>query len=283
MTTTEIVLQHSGKSVAVSAEFAENFPGIAPSPEHAELMAEILGDEDIDQASLPRIKVPAGDSDHFAVPIGGETKSMKAIKGIMVHAAPQRAFWTNPDPTGQPPACASSDNKRPDPGGVYALGGEREADNPDGLCATCPMSQKHTDLKGGKLPACKEQRRLYVMMKGSMLPIIVTVPPSSLRSFKQFLVSMLSDRKGWWSVPITVRMEKATNDGGQEFNRVILEKTEDAEPLSETEAVAAHDYGKYIKAMVAPPSVMDDYRGSPHNNGGGVPLGDAPEPEPATP
>lgn len=276
MPTTDIVL-HTGRELAVQAEFATAFPAIAPTEESMELMATILGEETLEQRNLPRIKVPPADTDRFSYVVGGKTVTTKTIKGIMVHYVPQRAFWTNPDPTNSPPECASSDNKVPDPGGLYAPNGERAAHNPSGTCRGCPMAVKGSDLKGGRLPACKEQRRLFIVLKGLLLPVILTVPPSSIGDLKDFLVSMAMANQGWWALELEFSLERTVNKGGQAFNVIKVAGAEESIPLGENEIIAAKAYGEYIKELVrvqGVPAFNDQAAGD------GFSVGD-PEPEAA--
>lgn len=277
MTTTDIVL-HTGRELAVAADFAENYPAIAPTAETMEMMADILGEETLEQRNLPLIKCPPAESDQFTYVAGGRTVNSKRIKGFMVHYVAQRAFWTNPDPTGVAPSCSSSDNKRADAGGMYGPGGERESENPTGLCANCPMAQKGTDLKGGRQPACKEQRRLFVVLKGLLLPVIIAAPPSSIGGLKDFLVSMAMAQQGWWLVPLEFSLEKAANAEGKAFNKIVVVADEEATPLGENEEEAVKAYRSYIKELIGQrPPVFDD--GGPVT-GGGFSVGD-PDPEAA--
>lgn len=267
MTTTDIVL-HSGRALAVEADFAKNYPAIAPTEATMQLMADILGDETLEMRNLPTVKCPPGDADAFTYTAGGRNISTKRIKGFMVHYVAQRAFWSNPDPSNSPPNCASTDNKKADPGGLFAAGSQ---DNPTGLCANCPMSQKGTDLKGGRMPACKEQRRLFVVLKGLLLPIIIAAPPSSIGGLKDFLVSMAMAQQGWWLVPLEFSLEKATSAAGQTFNKIVVAADEEAVPLGENEIEAVEAYREYVKELVTtqPPVFESD---APS---GGFSVGDA--------
>lgn len=273
MTTTDIVL-HTGRELAVEAEFAKNYPAIAPTPEAQELMASILGDETLEMRNLPTVKCPPGDSDVFTYTAGGKNVSTKRIKGFMLHYVAQRAFWSNPDPSNSPPDCASTDNRKADPGGLFAAGSQ---DNPTGLCANCPMSQKGTDLKGGRMPACKEQRRLFVVLKGLLLPIIISAPPSSIGSLKDFLVSMAMQGTGWWLVPLEFSLEKAQSAAGQTFNKIVVAADEDAVALGENEQEAILAYREYVKELVDTQPPVFDAAADSAGAGGGFSVGDPEE------
>lgn len=247
MTTTDIVL-HTGRELAVAEEFAANFPAIAPTAESAELIAEILGDEKLELRNLPKIKIPSAEMDSFVYTVGGTKVMSDTLEGILVHYVPQRAFWSNPDPSGVAPECSSSDNKRADAGGLFHPDGERGAENPTGICANCPMAQKGTDLKGGKMSACKESRQLFFMLKNKLLPVIVQVPQSSIGTLKDFLVGMAQDGTGWWAVELTIGLEKTSNTKGNAFNKLTV-STGAGKKLGANEAIAAKEYRAYIKEL----------------------------------
>jgi hypothetical protein len=272
MPTTDIVL-HTGRELAVDATFADNFPAIAPTPESAELMAEILGDETLELRNLPKIKIPSAELDEFIYTVGGTKVMSKTLEGIMVHYVPQRAFWTNPDPSGVAPECSSSDNKTPDFGGLYHPNGERGAENPTGRCADCPMAQKGTDLKGGKMAACKETRQVFFMLKNKLLPVVVQVPPSSIGVLKDFLVGMAQDGTGWWAVELTLGLEKASNAKNNAFNKLTV-TTSAGKKLGDTEAIAAKEYRSFIKELTNTQPVPV-FEAAPAGDAGGFSVGEA--------
>lgn len=248
MTSTEIELRHSPGTVTVSEEFAASFPAIAPDPELAELMADSLGDMELSPRDLPRVKVPSGGGLLWTTVVEGKATGTDALEGVLTYFRKQRAFWTDPNPKGNAPDCTSLDGRAPVPGGMYAAGGERADQNPAHLCKTCPMFQPGTDLKGGRGAGCKDQRALFLVKKNEVLPTVVTVPPSSVRSFEQFIIGLVNTRTGWWSVTVSLTLEEASNAAGDKFARIKVTPTG---KLSADEAKAVKDFGEYIKNMVA--------------------------------
>lgn len=249
MTSTELELRHSpGTVVTVSEEFARNFPAIAPDAELAELLAESLGDMELSPRDLPRIKVPSGGGLLWTTIVEGKAAGTDALEGVLAHVHKQRAFWTDPNPKGNAPDCSSLDGKVPVPTGMYAAGGERGAQNPKGTCKSCPMAQAGTDLKGGRGAACKDQRALFLIKKNEVLPTVVTVPPSSVRSFEQFVIGMVNTRTAYQGVTVTLSLEAASNAAGDQFARIKITPTG---KLSADETKAVKDFGEHIKQMVA--------------------------------
>lgn len=246
-TSTDIVLRHSGETVAVPQEFATAYPAIAPDAELAALMAEALEDVELSPRDLPRVKVPSGDGKLWTVVVDGEETGVKAIEGIVAWFRKQRAFWVDPEPKGLAPDCISHDGKTPLQGGLFAPGGAKADRNPGGTCKTCPMSQMGTDLKGGKGAACKDQRALFLVKEGDMLPTVVSVPPSSARSWDKTIVTLVNGRTPWWGVKVRLTLERVSNSAGNEFARIEFTPIG---KLSSEETRAVRDFQQYIKALV---------------------------------
>lgn len=250
--TTEVVLRDGSKAVVPQA-FAETYPGLAPDEEVLALLEENLGnDADIGVRNFPRVKVPSGESSSWMIKQGGREVAEKTITGIIVAWSARRSFWINGEPDGSAPDCSSTNAKVPLSGGLFALDGERGTQNPQGKCSTCPMARfgSETDKTGAPAAgqACKEQRLLYVIPHGSLFPVIVHVPRTSIESVISYMISLLNRGKAYYHVEVKVGLEKATSKAGQEYNRVVLE---DVRELDETEVAAVKVYSGQIKTLVS--------------------------------
>jgi hypothetical protein len=278
---TDIVLRSSGGSLTVSDDFAAKYPAFAPDEEMAEMIADTLGDEDISIANLPRIRVPAAGGTQWAIVAGGEETYVKELKGTLVLVKPQRVFWIETEPSGKAPDCSSSDGKVPNPGGVFHPDGERGEQNPTGLCANCPMSQKGSDPNPKNRGSwCKDQRLLFFVQEGQMFPSIVVAPPSSIREVTQFRMDLLNQRRALWSTEVALTLEKAANSASIEFARIKLRKTGEIDP---DDAKAVKDYGDYIKVLVAQTghTVVDGNAAPSGGDGGGLRFDEGNEDEEA--
>ena len=156
--------------------------------------AEDIGDDfEGLRISFPRIKIPSGGSLQFEVPGDNpeEPEYQKNITGIIVYTHAANAYW----PVGAeydeniPPFCASYDGKKGQ--GI-----------PGGICLTCEMNQFGTDQNGGKGKACKNMRTLYILRSGEAIPIQLSLPPTSLTPFSDFvnIVFVLRRRPIWTSI-----------------------------------------------------------------------------------
>ncbi len=107
----------------------------------------------------------------------GET--VKELVGVIVYKDKIRGYW---DRTAEDniPECSSI-------GGVTGI----TRDGKNRPCASCPFNQwgSAVDEKGEqtKGKACKEMRRIYLALKGAAVPIIITLPPTSIGNFDKYI------------------------------------------------------------------------------------------------
>lgn len=246
--TTEVVLRNGDKSV-VTVDFADNYPALAPDEETLELLEENLGSdgENIGVGNFKRVKVPSEQSSSWVITRGGEEQAVKEITGVIVAWKARRSFWLSSDPDGSPPDCSSLDNRIPVPGGLYAVDGERGNQNPTGKCRNCPMAQFGSDPQGGRGTACREQRLLFMVVPGSLFPLVVHVPRTSLKAVQEFMLDLMDSRKKYHQVEIGLSLEKDRNKAGQAYNKIKLRVVR---TLEEGECAATKVYSDQIKALV---------------------------------
>lgn len=148
-----------------------------------ELLQENVG-EQISVFDFAKLTVPSGGGDHWSVPTPEGTRMEKEIEGIVLLRKAGKAYWSVPldDSTeNTPPDCTSED-------GVLGVGA------PGGRCAQCPLNQFGTASRG-KGKACKDKCDLFILTKTGTLPMVVQVPPTSLKGFKQYGMMLLDAGK----------------------------------------------------------------------------------------
>ncbi len=140
-------------------------------------------DDDMEglQLSFQRVKIPAGGTVLFEIPGDNpeEPEYAKTIEGIILHTHLTSAYW----PVGSEfddnatPLCSSVDGK-------VGYG------TPGGACAACPLNQYETATDSNGRPskgkACKNMRNLYILREGEIMPIQLTLPPTSLTPYSDF-------------------------------------------------------------------------------------------------
>jgi hypothetical protein len=219
------------------AETSE-FVALAPSTAGcsvAELIRENVGQGGITPADLQRIKVPAGGGLAWAMEDDEPAKEFEAV--ILAHGH-RRAYWQRKfDGANVPPDCWSSDAEIGL--GMYGKGSQ---ENPHGFCAECRMSQFNSsvDDKGqaGKGQACQLRHVLMLLRPTSLLPIVLSVPPSSLKEVKNYLLRLVNTATKFNQTTTRFSLKKAKSSNGIEYSQIVATKGRMLEPseLSNIEA-----------------------------------------------
>ncbi len=96
---------------------------------------------------------------------------LQELKGVVIYFHRARGQWAEGE---KAPRCSSMD-------GVHGTNAEDEQI----ACATCPLNPQVNGRWGDK-DNCKELKRLYVLLEGERYPVLLTLPPTSLRPWDQF-------------------------------------------------------------------------------------------------
>lgn len=160
------------------------------------------------QMSFQRIKIPSGGNLVFEIPTDDPENPNyeKTLEGVLIFHHDSNAYWPEgseyDDNTA--PLCSSVDGK-------HGIG------EPGGSCAVCALNQYGTAATGsGK--ACKNMRSLYLLQSGECVPIQISLPPTSLKPFKNFInqAFLLRRRPSYGSV-IQIGLRKE-NTGGNDYS-----------------------------------------------------------------
>ena len=180
-----------------------------------EAMRENVGGTPIRASELARIKIPAGGGKAWELPDG---KVAAEFSGVVIHTADARRYWAEGldggAGGGKPPDCASDD----------AVTGHGE---PGGSCARCPLAEFGSDAKGGRGQACKQVRLLFVLMPGELLPSVVSLPPTSLKPARSFMLRLASKGTPYYGIVTRFRLETDKNKDGVAYSRVAMEQAGD--------------------------------------------------------
>ncbi len=181
------------------------------------LMEATAGDEPLSASDLPIVKMPASGSQIWEVPSGDGVDPVKEISGILLHHQSVRSYWIKEagDGDNSPPDCASSD-------GSVGVPNTTEKVAYGGACEECPMSQWGSSTKSPNGKACKQMKNVFLLQEGKVLPLLVRIPPSSLRTLRQYLILLASEDKRPWDVVTTLSLEKAQNATGQVYSHLVV-------------------------------------------------------------
>lgn len=99
--------------------------------------------------------------------------------------------------------------------------------SPGGVCEACELNHYRTDPKGGKGKACKNQRALYILRNGEYVPICLTLPPTSLTPFQDFLnAGFIAYRRPIFSSLVEIGLKKVSN-GTNEYSVATFKRVYD--------------------------------------------------------
>lgn len=180
---------------------------------------ELAEDMDGMQMSFQRVKIPSGGMVQFELPSDDPDNPdyAKNLVGVILFNHSNNAYWPEGSEYDEntSPLCSSVDGKT----GI----GE-----PGGLCATCALNQYGTAPEGaGK--ACKNMRILYLLRSGDYMPLQVTLPPTSLRPFKDFInQSFMLRRRATYGSVVQIGLKKA-NNGGNDYSVATFRRLFDFE------------------------------------------------------
>lgn len=195
--------------------------------------------------SLDKVKIPAGGGLAFEVP-GDDPDSPdseKEIVGVIIDHYPLNSFWPEKY-NGQnvAPECFSTDSRT----GTGTPGGE---------CLKCPYN-KFGSGEDGQSKACKNAHRIYILRSGELYPMVVTIPPTSLKSLSDYLAKRVVT-KGLRSYGVVTKLtlKKATNNTGIAYSQVQFSLVDKLTP-EQTEMMKA--YGDNLRCVTRNIDFTDD-------------------------
>ena len=193
--------------------------------------------------TLDKVKIPSGGGLSFEVP-GDDPESpdsVKEIHGVIIDHYPMYAYWkTKYNGQNEAPDCFSPDAAR---GYGY----------PDGDCASCPYNQFGSGEDGSKL--CKNAHRLYLLRSGELYPVMITIPPTSLRALTDYLGKRIVT-KGLRSYGVVTKLslKKAVSGKGIAYSQVQFAL---AERLAPEMAEVMRQYGEQMRPVTRKIELQD--------------------------
>ena len=185
-------------------------------------------------AFFERIKMPSGDTLVFQLPSENpeEPEIKKEFTAVILYHHPIRAYFKGKyDGSVNPPDCGSLD----------AVTGYGE---PGGDCENCIYNEYGTAENNAK--ACKERRRLYLLREGELFPVMLSLPPSSLKELSRYLMRLLSKGRKSYEVVTKFSLTKAVNKGGIAYAKATFRA---ARPLTAEELPLIAKLSEQIKAL----------------------------------
>jgi len=117
-----------------------------------------------------------------------------------------------------------------------------ERGKPDGNCRQCVFSKFHT-IGGRNVMLCNERREVIMIAEGFTMPVRLSIPPSSTRIFRQYLINLGMPLN---TVVTRVSLQKAQNKAGIKYAQAVF----DAEQLEAKDAERVIEFSKNFIALL---------------------------------
>jgi hypothetical protein len=195
------------------------------------------GGQRISPFDLDVVKLPSGGMTAWTIPdiIEGEVIA-KTIEGIVVLQRNIRSWWReslDEKGGGSPPDCSSQDGKtgyglpigHPDLDVEIRYDQDGKEVIPESYrgtfaCDACPLAQFGSAAKGGG-QACKQNRLLFLLTPESSLPIVIKVPPSSLRAMQSFMLKLSGKGIPMYGAVIALALKKVSNSANIDYAEIV--------------------------------------------------------------
>lgn len=200
----------------------------------AELLLQNLGPgATLSLSDLDQIRIPAGGSQIWELPGVEGPQPMAEIQAIILARQDVRAYWAQ-EYTGErnAPDCSSGDT-------ITGTG------TPGGACATCPHAAWGS-AENGRGQACKAMIRLFLRIGDATLPTVLTLAPTSIRSFQQYMIRLSSARLPSYAVLSSLRLAREKNADGIAYSVLVPALVRRLSPDELAEAAAAAQFAHQV-------------------------------------
>lgn len=213
---------------------AENFNLITLTGDMAEAVAEEM--DGLGAIPFDRVKIPSGGGLAFELPgedDDDETETAGELVGVILDHHPVNAYWAEKFSGGnEQPDCSSFDGKQ----GIV-----RETDEIRD-CESCPFNKFGSDNAG---KACKNVHRVFLLREGNPVPVILSLPPTSLKYMRDYIGKRVL-LKGFrcWQVLTRITLKKEKSKDGITYSRAAFSFLDKLTPEQEQQAAAMRNVVK---------------------------------------
>jgi len=196
----------------------------------------------VSEFDLPRIKVVSGAALWLIPSLEGDETAPK-IEGVIVFSRDARVYYASKDAGNVPPNCSSRD----------CITGQGE---PGGECSACALA-KWESAQDGAGQACKQVKQLFFLRGDSMFPEVVSLPPTSVKAARQFLVKLTTQGIPYYGALVAIELEKVQNAAGKPYGRAILKFLRRLTPDEQQRAVEFHQMCQQFAGRVQTGTAAD--------------------------
>lgn len=195
------------------------------------LLRETLDGQDVTEFSLARVGIPAGGGTTWEVPTLTGTDPTKELQGVVVFFKNSRSFWEGEYEGGnEPPDCSAADAKHATSNGEVEIPASLD-ERGKLLCDTCDFAEWGSSKTGsGRGQACKLTRQLFLIVPDRMLPLVVNLPPTSLKRASSYFLELANFGKDYKRIITKIGLEKTSGKGVPDYSVATFAAGDDLEP-----------------------------------------------------
>lgn len=198
----------------------------------AALAENIDADEGISEKNLIKVPTPAGGATQWTIDEVDGQKSYKEIVGILVYYGKGGVLWPSNDPKpGTLPYLRTDDCRTAyqvgEDSGDLDLDELAKFDRGDGTYDWKKMVDGPDAPfgfgtgKNGTGKRAQEYRVLCILREGDAFPLLIRAKPGSLKNVGDFINKLTAAGIPYFRAVISLGLEKAQNQGGQPFSRIV--------------------------------------------------------------
>jgi ribosomal protein L12E/L44/L45/RPP1/RPP2 len=178
------------------------------------------------------VKIPSGGGLSFELPGEDEDhpETVQTLTGIIIYHHAQNSYWRDEYNGGnEQPDCSSTNGHV----GIDRISGEIRS------CDDCPFNQFGSSAKGGNGKACKNGHALYLLRSGDPLPIILQLPPTSIKALSNYIAKsfVLHGKRSYQGIT-EITLKRMTNADGIKYSAAQFRKAADIADASQLDALA---------------------------------------------
>lgn len=219
----------------------ESYRALDPATGSAELLRSHLQENEVNEFDLTRIKVPTGGALQWQVPTLEGEEARKTITGVVVGSKNTRSWWHKKYEGGSDqPDCSSPDARLATAQEGFDIPAER-SESGELICDTCDYSSWGS-AEGSRGQACKLMRQLFLLTSEKLLPMVVNLPPTSLKPAGGYFLGLVDYGIDQKHVITEIGLEKVSAQGVPDYARAtfrVAERIEDPAAIGRIEEYAA--------------------------------------------
>lgn len=203
----------------------------------ADLSANLSEEMEGLNLTFDRIIVPSGGGLAYEVPSDNpdEPDMKKEFKAVILYHHPVQSYYKEK---------YSGANDSPDCSSFDSINGIDKETGEIRNCKECPLNVFGSGENGGK--ACKTKRRIFLLLEGSVIPVIFSLPTTSLKDFSKYIMRIVGKNKKSFQVVTKFTLKKEQNTGGISYSKVIVNIERD---LTAEELKSILPLTEQVKAM----------------------------------